>query len=63
MNGYMITVSRVECGREQADIKYFVSDTELKTVNKDIGYRIMQGKLERSLSDLDFDHLYLEDNK
>lgn len=63
MNGYMITISRVENGQILNDTKYLVSDIELKTVNKDIGHRIMQGKLERSLSDLNFDHLYSESNK
>lgn len=58
--GYIISISRVEEGKVKADSKYYVSDIELNLVNKSIGLRIIQGKVERALLDLNFNQLYGE---
>lgn len=58
--GYIISISKVESGEVKAESKYYVSNTELKLVNKNIGLRIIQGKVERALLDLNFNQLYEE---
>ena len=58
--GYIISISKVENGEVKAESKYYVSNTELKLVNKNIGLRIIQGKVERALLDLNFNQLYEE---
>lgn len=52
--GYIISISRVETGKVKAESSYYVSDIELKAFNKNIGLRVIQGKVERALFDLNF---------
>ena len=58
--GYIISISRVETGKVKAESSYYVSDIELKAFNKNIGLRVIQGKVERALLYLNFNQLYME---
>ena len=56
--GYIVSISKIEEGEVKAESSYYVSDKELKTVNKNIGLRIIKGKVEHALLDLNFNQLY-----